>query len=97
MNETLQEIQADPALVREIFDATSSSLRLDPALDPLAAAGTLRKAFSTGLTTFTLPSEPTTIDGKSVLLATQGEESETILNYFRGAGALPVPETTVPG
>lgn len=97
VNETLQEIQADPALVRDIFDATSSSLRLDPGLDPLAAAGTLRKAFSSGLTTFTLPSEGTTIDGKSVLLATQGEESEAILNYFRGVGPLPAPETTVPG
>jgi LCP family protein required for cell wall assembly len=97
VNETLQEIQADPALVRDIFDATSSSLRLDPGLDPLGAAGTLRKAFSTGLRTFTLPSQGAMIDGKSVLVANEGEETDTILNYFRGTGPLPPPETTIPG
>lgn len=97
VNETLQNIQADPALIRDIFDATSSSLRLDPGLDPLAAAGTLRKAFSTGLRTFTVPSQGATIDGKSVLTVVQGDETETILNYFRGIGPIPPPETTVPG
>ncbi|MFK8022357.1 MAG: LCP family protein [Ilumatobacter sp.] len=97
VNETLLDIAADPALVRDLFDATSGSLRLDAALDPLGAAGTLRKAFSSGLTTYTLPVRGETIDGKAVLTVIDGPETDEILNYFRGVGPLPAPETTVPG
>ena len=97
VNETLNELQADPFLASELIDATSGSLRLDPNLDPLAAAGTLRKAFSTGLSTYTLPSEGANIDGNSVLLLVDGPEAQEILNYFRGVGPLPAPSTTVPG
>jgi len=94
VNETLAELQADPFLASDLINATSGSLRLDPNLDPLSAAGTLRKAFGAGLTTFTLPSDGATIDGKSVLVMREGPEAEEILNYFRGTGPLP---TTIPG
>ena len=97
VNETLNELTSDPFLASELIDSTSGSLRLDPGLDPLSAAGTLRKAFGTGLTTFTLPSDGATIDGNSVLLLRDGPEAQTILDYFRGVGSLPVPPTTVPG
>ncbi|MGA9276138.1 LCP family protein [Ilumatobacter sp.] len=93
VNETLSKLQADPFLASDLINATSGSLRLDPNLDPLAAAGTLRKAFGTGLTTYTLPVDGATIDGKSVLIVREGPETDEILNYFRGVGALP---TTVP-
>lgn len=94
VNETLSELQSDPFLASELINATSGSLRLDPNLDPFAAAGTLRKAFGTGLTTYTLPVEGATIDGKSVLLVVEGPETDAILNYFRGVG--PLPATTLP-
>lgn len=97
VDQTLNRLQADPFLASELIDSTAGSLRLDPNLDPLGAAGTLRKAFGSGLTTYTLPSEGATIDGNSVLLAIEGAEHDAILNYFRGAGPLPVPSTTVPG
>ena len=93
VNETLDELQSDPFLASELINATSGSLRLDPNLDPLAAAGTLRKAFGAGLTTYTLPVEGTTIDGKAVLVLQPIQETEDVLNYFRGVGPLP---TTIP-
>ncbi|MFK7917242.1 MAG: LCP family protein [Ilumatobacter sp.] len=95
VDQTLNRLTADPFLASELIDATSGSLRLDPNLDPLGAAGTLRKAFGSGLSTYTLASEGATIDGNSVLLALDGPENETTLNYFRGLG--PIPATTVPG
>jgi LCP family protein required for cell wall assembly len=97
VNETLNELQSNPFLARELIDATSGSLRLDPGLDPLGAAGTLRKAFGTGLTTYSLPVEGATIDDKSVLLMIEGPEAEGILNYFRGVAPLPVPPPVEPG
>jgi len=89
VDETLNELQANPFLASELIEATSGSLRLDPNLDPLGAAGTLRKAFGTGLATYTLPSENASIDGNSVLLMVDGPEAQGILNYFRGVGPLP--------
>jgi LCP family protein required for cell wall assembly len=97
VNETLNELQSDPFLASELINSTSGSLRLDPNLDPLSAAGTLRKAFSTGLTTYTLPSDGANINGNSVLVLRDGPEAQAILDYFRGVGPLPVPTTTVPG
>jgi LCP family protein required for cell wall assembly len=97
VNQTIDRLKSDPFLASELIDATTDSLRLDPSLDPLGAAGTLRKAFSSGLTTFELPVEGTTIDGNSVLLLVDNEESQATLNYFRGIGPLPAPPTTVPG
>jgi len=97
VNETLNELQSDPFLASELINVASDSLRLDPNLDPLRAAGNLRKAFSTGLASFTLPSDGANIDGNSVLILRDGPEAQTILDYFRGVGPLPVPTTTVPG
>ena len=92
VNQTLQKLSSDPFLASRLIDATSGSMRLDPNLDPLSAAGTLRKAFGAGLTTYTLPSEVATIDGKSVLTLVDGERAQAILDYFRGTGPLPPPE-----
>ena len=94
VRETLNRLTADPFLARDLISQTSGSLRLDSNLDPLAAAGTLRKAFSAGLETFVLPSEGAEIDGKSVLRMIDGPVTQEILNYFRGVG--PLPGSTLP-
>ena len=80
-----------------MISAASGSLRLDPNLDPLSAAGNLRKAFGAGLVTFVLPSDGANIDGNSVLILRDGPEAQVVLAYFRGVGPLPVPPTTIPG
>jgi LCP family protein required for cell wall assembly len=88
-NETLRDLAADPFLASDIIAATADSVRIDNNLDPLATAGTLRKAFSVGLSTYTLPTEGVMIDGKAVLLVVEGPETDAILNYFRGVGPPP--------
>ena len=90
VNQTLSKLQSDPFLVSELIDATTDSLRLDPNLDPLGAAGTLRKAFGSGLTTYQLPVDGAMINGNSVLLLREAE-AQPILDYFRGVGPLPAP------
>lgn len=87
VDQTLGELRANPFKASELIESVSGAVRLDPNLDPLAAAGTLRKAFSSGFQTYQLPVEGTTIDGNSVLLLLP--EAEPILDYFRGVGPLP--------
>jgi LCP family protein required for cell wall assembly len=87
----LQRLAADPFIASELISAVSDSVRLDPGLDPIDAAGTLRKALGNGLVTYQLPVEGTTIDGNAVLVL--GDGAEPILAYFRGEG--PPPPTTV--
>ena len=88
---TLSRLQTDPFLASELIDAVGGSLRLDPGLDPIAVAGTLRKAFSSGLTTYQLPVRGDTVDGKSILRLNDG--AEPIFDYFRGIGPLPPVES----
>ena len=97
VDEALNKLKGDPSVVRGLLDAATESLVLDPNLDPISAAGTLKKAFGSGLNTFTLQSEGATIDGNSVLLALDTPENTAVLDYFRGVGTLPVPPTTIPG
>lgn len=88
VDQTLNRLQADPFLASELIDSTTGSLRLDPNLDPLSAAGTLRKAFGSGFTTYQLPVDGAMISGNSVLLLREAE-AQPILDYFRGLGPLP--------
>ncbi|MEL6890294.1 MAG: LCP family protein [Actinomycetota bacterium] len=88
VNQTLDKLQSDPFLASELIDATTDSLALDPNLNPLSAAGTLRKAFGSGFTTYQLPVDGATINGNSVLLLREAE-AQPILDYFRGVGPLP--------
>ncbi len=89
VDEALNKLGDDPSVVRELLDAASDSLLLDPNLDPISAAGTLRKAFGSGLTTYTLQAEGANIDGNSVLLALDTPENTAVLEYFRGNAGLP--------
>ncbi len=88
VDQTLRKLTSDPFLASELIDATTDSLRLDPNLDPFSAAGTLRKAFGQGFTTYQLPVDGATIQGNSVLLLREAE-AQPILDYFRGVGPLP--------
>ncbi len=97
VDEALNKLKDDPNVVRGLLDSASESLLLDPNLDPISAAGTLKKAFSSGLNTYTLQSEGASIDGNSVLIALDTSENTAVLDYFRGFGTPPVPPTTVPG
>ena len=84
---TIAQLQSDPFLASKLIDAGTAAVRMDPGLDPVAAAGTLRKAFSAGLNKYQLPVVGVTKDGNAVLLLDDG--AEPILDYFRGIGPPP--------
>jgi len=86
----IDKIQSDPFFASELIDAGTSTVRMDPGLDPVAAAGNLRKAFSTGLNKYQLPVSGVTKNGNAVLVLDPG--AEPILDYFRGIGPRPVIE-----
>ena len=88
---TIGRLQSDPFLASELIGAGTSAVRMDPGLDPVAAAGTLRKAFTTGLNKYQLPVSGVTKNGNAVLLLDPG--AEPILDYFRGVGPPPPVES----
>ena len=88
---TIAKLQSDPFLASELISAATAAVRMDPGLDPISAAGTLRKAFGIGLNKYQLPVNGTTIDGNAVLLL--DDSAQPILDYFRGVGP---PPSTVP-
>jgi LCP family protein required for cell wall assembly len=90
-NNAIERLRTDPFSASELISAGTAAVRMDPALDPVAAAGTLRKAFATGLAKYQLPVVGVTRSGNAVLLLDDG--AEPILDYFRGVG--PPPPVTV--
>lgn len=88
---TIAKLQSDPFLASELISAGTAAVRMDPGLDPISAAGTLRKAFSVGLNKYQLPVRGATVDGNAVLLL--DDTAQPILDYFRGVGP---PPSTVP-
>jgi LCP family protein required for cell wall assembly len=87
---TIAKLQSDPFLASELISAGTAAVRMDPGLDPISAAGTLRKAFGVGLNKYQLPVNGTTIDGNAVLLL--DDSAQPILDYFRGVGPPPPVE-----
>ena len=81
---TIDRLQSDPFLASELITAGTTTVRMDPGLDPVAAAGTLRKAFSSGLTKYQLPVVGVNRNGNAVLEL--GDGAQPILDYFRGVG-----------
>lgn len=86
-NATIDKLQSDPFMASKLITAASSAVRMDPGLDPVAAAGTLRKAFATGLNKYQLPVTGVTRNDMAVLELADG--AEPILDYFRGIGPPP--------
>ncbi|MGB0112980.1 MAG: LCP family protein, partial [Ilumatobacteraceae bacterium] len=73
-NATIDRLQSDPFLASNLISAGTAAVRMDPGLDPIAAAGTLRKAFGAGLNKYQLPVVGVTKNGNAVLLLGDGSE-----------------------
>ncbi len=86
-NATVDRLASDPFMASKLITAATDAVRMDPGLDPVAAAGTLRKAFSNGLAKYQLPVSGVTKDGNAVLVLDPG--AQPILDYFRGVGPPP--------
>lgn len=91
VNTTLQtalsRLKSNPFDAGSLVAAMGTALRLDENLDPVEAGGSLRSAVSGGLATYSLPVDPTTIDGNAVLLL--GNGADAVLGYFRGEAPPP--------
>ena len=83
----LDRIKGNPLVAGDVLVSSTSALRLDRDLDVLDAAAVLRKAFGTGLATFSLPVYGKDISGKAVLLL--ADSAEALLDYFRGNVSVP--------
>lgn len=77
----------DPLHTGDVARAVLSAVRIDPTLDPLVAAGTLRPALVGGIGTVALPVVPVTVDGEDVLQLDAG--ADALLAWFRGEGPRP--------
>lgn len=86
----IARVQSDPFVASDLIDAAGKSVRMDPGLNPVKAAGTLRKAFAAGVAKYKLPVVGVTKDGNAVLVLDDG--AEPILDYFRGVGPPPPVE-----
>jgi len=86
----VDDLQSDPFTASKLIEAGTAAVRMDPGLDPVAAAGTLRKAFTVGLNKYQLPVIGVTRNGNSVLILDDG--AGPILDYFRGTGPAPIIE-----
>ena len=71
----------------DVARAVLSAVRVDPSLDPLVTAGTLRPALLGGLGSVALPVVPVTVDGDDVLQLDTG--ADALLAWFRGDGPRP--------
>lgn len=89
INGALLEWRSSPFSSSRLIDAVTASVRMDPALDPIRAADSLRRAAEEDLATYVLPVRPVTIGGASVVELDDG--AEEILDYFRGVGPPPEP------
>jgi LCP family protein required for cell wall assembly len=91
----LSTMESDPFKVGELIEAAISAVAVDETLDPVKAAAAMRQAAANGLQTFSLPVDFVEHDGQSALELRE-EEAQPILDYFRGVGPQPPPQTTTP-
>lgn len=89
INGAIVEWRSSPFSSSRLIDAVTASVRMDPSLDPIRAADSLRRAAEDDLTTHVLPVRSVTIGGASVLEFAEG--SDEVLDYFRGVGPQPPP------
>lgn len=86
----LDAVLADPFLAGEVAASAAGALRIDAASDLVATAMSLRPAIGAGITRWSLPVRPETIDGKAVLVLTA--EAGPLIEWFRGTGPMPVAQ-----
>jgi LCP family protein required for cell wall assembly len=91
VNKLLRRVNRQPFALGDLIGVATDSLRIDENLDPVDAAEALRDAAKEGLQTYSLPVVGAEHDGQSALDLAEG--SDAILNYFRGTGPAPPPQT----
>lgn len=87
INGAIVKWQSNPLTSGRLLDSLIASVRVDPGLDPLRAADSLRRAAEEDLVTYVLPVRGVTISGYSVVELEPA--AEEILAYFAGRGPVP--------
>jgi LCP family protein required for cell wall assembly len=91
----MAEINSNPFRLGDLIDIAGNVVRLDATVDVLEAGEAMFAAAEDGLHTYVLPVEELTVGDQSALQLSDG--ADEILDYFRGAGPLPVvTETSAP-
>jgi LCP family protein required for cell wall assembly len=84
----LADLTSSPFGAGDVISAVVDSVRIDPRLDPVQAADTLRRAAQVGLRTYALPVENDRVGDAAVLRL--GDGAEALLAYFRGDAPPPI-------
>lgn len=98
INGAIVEWRSSPFSSSRLIEAVTDSVRMDPGVDPIRAADSLRRAAEEDLVSYVLPVRGVNIGGASMLELDAG--AEEILDYFRGVGPAPEPPEsgeTTPG
>lgn len=93
-NAVLAELRNDPLQLGDLLEAAEGVVKFDEDLNVFDAAQALRGAAQQGLTTYELSTEERTIGDQAALVL--NDDSEAILDYFRGTGPLPGSEGDAP-
>jgi LCP family protein required for cell wall assembly len=82
INKAIEQTTSNPMRTSELVNAAVSSLRVDPGTNLVETAEYLKPLAGNGVTRYSLPVMPETIDGKDVLVL--GADSPNYLGYFAG-------------
>ena len=82
INKAIEQTTSNPLRTSELVNAAVSSLRVDPGTNLVETAEYLKPLAGNGVTRYSLPVMPETIDGKHVLVL--GADSPNYLGYFAG-------------
>lgn len=88
INGALLQWQSNPLNSGRLLDSLADAVRVDPGLDPLRAADSLRRAAEEDLVTYVLPVQGVMIDDKAVVELDAG--ADAVIAYFAGRGPAPV-------
>lgn len=89
INKAIEQTTSNPLRTSELVNAAVSSLRVDPGTNLVETAEYLKPLAGNGVTRYSLPVMPETIDGKDVLVL--GADSPNYLGYFAGVVGPPAP------
>jgi LCP family protein required for cell wall assembly len=88
-----ERIKVDPFSTGKLIASVSGALHVDPDLDLVNAAASLRTAVGSGMQTYALPVSGKQVNGLgSVLVLADG--ADAVLAFFAGTGSAPAVETT---
>lgn len=82
INKAIEQTTSNPLRTSELVNAAVASLRVDPGTNLVETSEYLKPLAGNGVTRYSLPVMPETVDGKEVLVL--GADAPNFLGYFAG-------------